>query len=749
MRNNLKNRFIKLKNNILQRSIFQKIIFLIFMIILTIINIIPFSSMISIKILVALFVVSYLIMLLFFKNILNSIKEILLSVEFIYMTVYFLYAIFSPIQFLIDKGGQRQYYFNITDKTMFLSTLLYFNIFIVLCLLLIIKGNIKNNSIWFKNDIYLRKPNKLNVILDIIAFICLVIWLYEYLKNGVAIFTYSFAVRRKLTTFKFQQYIWLYMMAYSLSYICESIFKKSFFKGVNNKFKFTIIVLFWILSLLVDRRHIISVFIGVVLFLIAQNGRIKFKNALIVIILVLLLLISSVTRMGMKLSTISLSDLTYTTLGEFILTNYVTCYYVANPIEHLFLGSTYVWHTISRLFPRIILPSKPEDLAMTFYRTVLDSKVGFAFNPVAEGLINFGYLSILITPCIFLLIIIIANKSRNKNPLFYIMISSYSLDFCRGQFANCAFDLLVMFILLKLMNRFEIKTDSGRSGMKFSFVLCTLNREKELIDSINSILNQGYSDIEIIVVDQSEKSKEYIADIDDRIMYLHSEKKGLSRNRNIGIKRASGDYICLMDDDALYAENTLKHICEIISKYDPDLLGGVIVDHKTKEYYIGETKKHDDGFISSRDLFSCCSSAALIFKKKICEKIVFDEMLGIGERWGSGEEIDFVTRAMYEGSKFYFSKQILVYHPSSDKRKMGTDKAYKYSLGFGALCAKHYYIYSNPFFMWKYKKALLKHLVAKLIYKFKKDDYMVEFYEKSYDGKRKGFIEYKSLKGKE
>lgn len=279
--------------------------------------------------------------------------------------------------------------------------------------------------------------------------------------------------------------------------------------------------------------------------------------------------------------------------------------------------------------------------------------------------------------------------------------------------------------------------------MKFSFILCTLNRKKELIQAINSILSQGIDDLEIIVVDQSKERKDYIAEMDGRIVYIRSERKGLSRNRNIGIKNAKGDYVCIMDDDAIYAENTLKNIEKIIIQHNPDIIGGIIVDSETKDYYIGATKKRADGFITAKELFECCSSAALVFKRKLWEGDEFDENFGIGEKWGSGEEIDFVTRLMYKGAKFYFSRLFLVYHPSSDKRQMGTDKAYSYSLGFGALCAKHYYKYSNMFFIWMYRKALIKHIIAKNIYTIKNDKYMMEFYKKSYKGKKQGFKEYR------
>ncbi len=446
-----------MKKKFLNKSILRIVISFVLLFEILIINILTYSTKQDLKLLVSIFSIDTLLVIYCFLKFVGSLKGLILSVEFIYICIFYLYAIFAPVQYLLDDGMQRQYYFAITDITICKSTLLYLNIFIVLSILLLLGGypKNKNNVEWFKNKLYLKKRNKTNIIFDVLAIVCLMIWVFQFLKNGFSIFNASFLVRRKLLSFGVQQYIWLYMMVYSFVFISECGFEKSYFNKKEKLFKIIIIVLFWGLSLLIDRRHIIPVFVGILMFLVSQKNKIKFKNVIIVIGIVALLLLYSVTRMGMKVTTISFKNLTYTSLSEFILTNYVTCYYIANPIDKLYLGSTYIWHTISRLFPHFILPNKPEDLAVTFYRNVLNSKVGYAFNPVAEGLINFGNVSIIITPLIFLFVINLAVKNRDKNPLFYIIVSAYSLDFCRGQFANCMFDLLFMYILLKMMNRFS------------------------------------------------------------------------------------------------------------------------------------------------------------------------------------------------------------------------------------------------------------------------------------------------------
>lgn len=282
--------------------------------------------------------------------------------------------------------------------------------------------------------------------------------------------------------------------------------------------------------------------------------------------------------------------------------------------------------------------------------------------------------------------------------------------------------------------------------MKYSFIICTLNRPNELEQAVRSILKQSYDNFEIIIVDQSLEKNEYIGLLDRRIRYFHSENKGLSRNRNIGISYAKGDYVCIMDDDATYTVDSLKSIDEIIEKTGSEMVGGIIMDPDNKLHYVAGSDKQKEGYITQNEVFSCCSSAALVILRELALRIKFDEQLGAGTRWGSGEEIDFILRALYENNKFYFSPNFVVFHPYSDKKIMGLEKANSYSLGYGALCAKHYYLFHNTYLKKRFYIALIKHIIALIVYKIKKDEYLKNFYFTSYKGKKEGFEEYKKVK---
>jgi glycosyltransferase involved in cell wall biosynthesis len=91
-------------------------------------------------------------------------------------------------------------------------------------------------------------------------------------------------------------------------------------------------------------------------------------------------------------------------------------------------------------------------------------------------------------------------------------------------------------------------------SMKASIIVSLYNADNYILDTLESIKSQDYSDIEIIVVDDcsTDNSKQIVLDFrDERVRYvgLPLNHGGPSRPRNIGIKHATGDVIFLCDSD--------------------------------------------------------------------------------------------------------------------------------------------------------------------------------------------------------
>jgi teichuronic acid biosynthesis glycosyltransferase TuaG len=105
-------------------------------------------------------------------------------------------------------------------------------------------------------------------------------------------------------------------------------------------------------------------------------------------------------------------------------------------------------------------------------------------------------------------------------------------------------------------------------------VVTTYNRKELLKETIDSILNQTYTNFELIVVDNF-SNYDFLKHVksfeDKRIIAFQNQNNGIiAVNRNFGIKRANGDYIAFCDDDDLWLPNKLE---TQIRNFDKSLVG--------------------------------------------------------------------------------------------------------------------------------------------------------------------------------
>lgn len=109
-----------------------------------------------------------------------------------------------------------------------------------------------------------------------------------------------------------------------------------------------------------------------------------------------------------------------------------------------------------------------------------------------------------------------------------------------------------------------------------SVVIPMYNAQQFIKETLLSVINQTYTNIEIIVVDDMSKDKSAtivkdLSNKDDRIKYIYlKENKGVANARNIGIEAAQGRYIAFIDSDDLWKENKLERQIEFMleNKYE-------------------------------------------------------------------------------------------------------------------------------------------------------------------------------------
>ncbi|MFA6808545.1 MAG: glycosyltransferase family 2 protein, partial [Eubacteriales bacterium] len=115
--------------------------------------------------------------------------------------------------------------------------------------------------------------------------------------------------------------------------------------------------------------------------------------------------------------------------------------------------------------------------------------------------------------------------------------------------------------------------------MKISIIIPIYKVEKQLRRCLDSVINQTYKNIEIILVDDGSPDKcgeicdEY-AKKDNRVKVIHKANEGVSEARNTGMRIASGQYLFFIDSDDFIEENTVYLLYKRAIETDSDIVIG-------------------------------------------------------------------------------------------------------------------------------------------------------------------------------
>lgn len=93
-----------------------------------------------------------------------------------------------------------------------------------------------------------------------------------------------------------------------------------------------------------------------------------------------------------------------------------------------------------------------------------------------------------------------------------------------------------------------------------SVVIPTFNRSGCVADAIDSVLQQSFSDYEIVVVDDgsTDSTRAVVATYGDRVRYVYQNNRGVSAARNTGIRESQGSWIAFLDSDDEWLANKLE-----------------------------------------------------------------------------------------------------------------------------------------------------------------------------------------------
>lgn len=111
---------------------------------------------------------------------------------------------------------------------------------------------------------------------------------------------------------------------------------------------------------------------------------------------------------------------------------------------------------------------------------------------------------------------------------------------------------------------------------KVTVIVPVYNVEKYIKRCVDSILNQSYENLEIILVDDGSpdgcgKILEQYKKDDERVRVIHQKNGGQSKARNEALKIATGDYYCFVDSDDYMHEDQIQRLIELLYDYSADI----------------------------------------------------------------------------------------------------------------------------------------------------------------------------------
>lgn len=173
---------------------------------------------------------------------------------------------------------------------------------------------------------------------------------------------------------------------------------------------------------------------------------------------------------------------------------------------------------------------------------------------------------------------------------------------------------------------------------KVSVIIPAFNKDYLTMKCVESVINQTYDNIEIIVIDDGSKDQTYnlIKKYIDKIIYVKQENKGACAARNYGIKISSGKYIALLDCDDIYYPTKIERSVELLESHEENRflitkvnlidMNNNIVNKNIKICNIDNKNFYKDLICFNINI----TNSTLVASKKSLEKVgLFDESIFI------------------------------------------------------------------------------------------------------------------------
>jgi GT2 family glycosyltransferase len=206
-------------------------------------------------------------------------------------------------------------------------------------------------------------------------------------------------------------------------------------------------------------------------------------------------------------------------------------------------------------------------------------------------------------------------------------------------------------------------------------VVATVGRDDELTDLLESLRAQTYDRFDVVIADQNTDNRlDPVLDAfpDLRVTRVRS-RRGLSRARNAALAQVTGELVGFPDDDCTYPPDLLERLAaRFVERPDLDGLSGRVADAAG----VSPPRWSREPFAVRRAVVwhAACSATLFLRRTLVQSTGNFDERLGLGSGTAmtSGEEIDYLLRALAQGAQVEYDPERVVLHPARlpDRREL-------------------------------------------------------------------------------
>ncbi len=199
----------------------------------------------------------------------------------------------------------------------------------------------------------------------------------------------------------------------------------------------------------------------------------------------------------------------------------------------------------------------------------------------------------------------------------------------------------------------------------FDLVVATVGRVDELERFLGSLEQQTHTAFRVLVVDQNEDERvgpvvaEHPA-LD--IVHLRSPR-GLSRARNVALARLGAELVAFPDDDCEYPQDLLERVARRLAQTpNIDGLCGRAIDRQGQS---SPSWAQDPVLLTRSNLWNRAISFTIFLRSSLVAAVGgFDEQLGLGSGapWASGEETDYLVRALETSARIEYDPALVVRH---------------------------------------------------------------------------------------